>query len=188
MHRDSRRLLILLAAAGLSVAGYLMVLLHLMRLTPPIPAPRSSPRSIVRVTPTKPACPTARLPDADRLGDVAWIRAGSPEVIDLGTCRQAALVGTGAAPPVRFSHDGRWLAFGDGRVVPSAGGAVQLPFGSPVKTWEWSPTADVLAGVTETGGVLIAGPGRGPNALLPGGSGVATWPSRPTGDAWRSTG
>src|SRR6266545_7752179 len=81
-------------------------------------------------------------------------------LIDLGTCRQTILVRTGAGPPVRFSPDGRWLAFRDGEVVPSAGGAVQQPFGSPVKTWEWSPTADVLAGVSETEGVLIAGPGR----------------------------
>jgi hypothetical protein len=180
MRRDSRRLLILLMAAGLSVAGYLVVIVHLMRLTPPIPAPPSPSRSIVSVPPTKPACPTARLADAARLGEVAWIQAGSLEVIDLGTCRQT-LVGTGAAPPVRFSHDGRWLAFGDGRVVPSAGGAVQQPFGSPLQTWEWSPTADVLAGVSETGGVLIAGPGRGPTALLPGGSRVGHLAFSPDG-------
>jgi hypothetical protein len=184
MRRDSRRLLILIAlfaAAGLSVAGYLVVFVHLMRLTPPIPAPRSPPRSIVSVPPAKPACPTARLPDAARLGEVAWIQAGSLEVIDLGTCRQMILVGTGAGPPVRFSPDGRWLAFRDGEVVPSAGGAVQQPFGSPVETWEWSPTADVLAGVSETGGVLIAGPGRGPIALLPGGSRVGHLAFSPDG-------
>jgi hypothetical protein len=154
MRRDSRGSLILIAlfaAAGLSVAAYLVVFVHLMHLMPPIPAPRSTPRSIVSVPPTKPTCPTARLPDAARLGEVAWIQAGSLEVIDLGTSRQTTLVGTGAGPPVRFSPDGRWLAFGDGEVVPSAGGAVQQPFGSPVKTWEWSPTADVLAGVTKTG-------------------------------------
>jgi len=174
MRRDSRGPLILIAVfalAGLSVAGYLVVFVHLMRLMRPLPALRRPP-SIVRVTPSKPACPTARLPDAARLGEVAWIRAGSLMMVDLGTCRQTALVGTGAGPPVRFSQDGRWLAFGRGEVVPSAGGAIQQPFGSPVKTWEWSPTADSLAGVTETGGVLIAGPGRGPIALLPAGSGA----------------
>jgi hypothetical protein len=180
MRGDSRRLLILFAVTGLSVTGYLVVFLHLMRLMPPIPALRSPP-SIVSVSPTKPACPTATLPDAARLGEVAWIRAGSLEVIDLGTCRQATLVGTGAGPPVRFSYDGRWLAFGDGRVVPLAGGEVQQPFGSPVETWEWSPTADVLAGVTEMGGVLIAGPGRGSSALLAAGSGVGHLAFSPDG-------
>src|SRR6266508_6087081 len=122
MRGDSRRLLILLTVAGLSVAGYLVVFVHLMRLTPPIPAPHSSPGSIVSLPPTKPACPTARLPHAARLGEVAWIQAGSLMVIDLGTCRQTILVRTGAGPPVRFSPDGRWLAFRDGEVVPSAGG------------------------------------------------------------------
>jgi hypothetical protein len=180
MGRDSRRLFILFAVAGLSIAGYLAVFLHLMRLMRPTPVLRS-PSSIVSVTPTKPACPTARLPDADRLGEVAWIRTGSLMVIDLGTCRQAALVGTGVGPPVRFSHDGRWLAFGDGRVVPAAGGAVQQPFGSGVHPWEWSPTADVLAGVTATGGVLMAGPSSSPIALLPGGSSVGHLAFSPDG-------
>jgi dipeptidyl aminopeptidase/acylaminoacyl peptidase len=103
---------------------------------------------------------------------VAWIEAGTLRVIDLPTCRQAVLLSTGAAPPVRFSPDGQWLAFGDGRVVPVAGGSVQQSFGSPVTAWDWSPTADLLAGVTQKGGVLIARPGSGPEALLPGGSGV----------------
>ncbi|MGH2650673.1 MAG: hypothetical protein ACRDHK_05610, partial [Actinomycetota bacterium] len=181
MRGDSRRLLILLTAAGLSVAGYLVVMVHLMRLTPPIPAPRSSPRSTVTVSPTKPTCPTALLPDAARLGDVAWIQAGSLNVIDLGTCRQRNLVGTGALPPVRFSPDGRWVAFGGGEVVPAAGGEVRQPFGSLVETWVWSPTAAVLAGVTETGGVLVAGPERAPTTLLPAGSGVGHLAFSPDG-------
>jgi hypothetical protein len=184
MRRDSRGLLILIAlfaVAGLSVAAYLVVFVHLMHLMRPIPAPSSPPRSIVSVSPTKPSCPTARLPDAARLGEVGWIQAGSLEVIDLGTCRQTTVVGTGAGPPVRFSADGRWVAFGGGEVVPSAGGDVQRPFGSPVRTWEWSPTAEVLAGVTETGGVLIAGPGRGANALLPGDSRVGHLAFSPDG-------
>jgi dipeptidyl aminopeptidase/acylaminoacyl peptidase len=175
-----RKLIILFIAAGLSVAGYLVVIVHLMRLTPPIPVPRP-PGSVANVAPTKPACPVARLPGAARLGDVAWIRAGSLLVLDIGTCQQSVLVGAGAAPPVRFSEDGRWLAFGDGEVVPSTGGEVQRPFGSPVQSWEWSPTADVLAGVTRTGGVTIAGPGREPSALLPGGSGVGHLAFSPDG-------
>ena len=30
---------------------------------------------------------------------------------------------------VRFSHDGTWVAFGDGSIVPSGGGDVQSPVG-----------------------------------------------------------
>jgi hypothetical protein len=71
-------MLLLLGVAGLSVAGYLVVFLHLTRLMRPIPALRSPP-SIVRVTPTKPACPTARLPDADPRINLA--PAEDPELV-----------------------------------------------------------------------------------------------------------
>ncbi len=156
-----------LAGVGVVVAAYLVVLL-------PLGSPRSTPPPSVNlsVSPTKRSCPTAELADAPRLGKVAWINAGSLTVIDLGTCRQAGLVKTGAAPPVRFSPDGRWLAFGEGRVVPVGGGTMQQPLGSPVQAWEWSPAADVLAGVTQKGGVLIAPLGAGVETLLPEGSGV----------------
>jgi dipeptidyl aminopeptidase/acylaminoacyl peptidase len=103
---------------------------------------------------------------------VAWIGAGALTVFDLGTCRQAVPVASGAKPPVRFSPDGQWLAFGDGRVVPLGGGAVEQPFGQPVPIWAWSPAADVLAGVTARGGVLIARPGGQAETSLPDGSGV----------------
>src|SRR5712691_1666873 len=155
----------ILGSVGVVAAVYVVLLAqgHSTRSPPPVS---------VSASPTKPACPTARLTDAARLGDVAWIEAGTLRVIDLPTCRQTVLLSSGAAPPVRFSPDGQWLAFGDGRVVPVAGGSVQQPFGSPVTAWTWSPTADLLAGVTQEGGVLIARPGSGPETLLPGGSGA----------------
>ncbi len=161
----------IVASIGLIAAVYLVLVSLFRPLRPIRPLPTSSPVK-VSVSPMRPACPTARLADAARLGEVAWIDSGTLVVVDLGTCRQAVVVSSGAAPPVRFSPDGRWLAFGDGRVVSVAGGAVQQPFGSPVQAWEWSPAADVLAGVTPKGGVLIARPGSGPQPLLPDGSGV----------------
>jgi Tol biopolymer transport system component len=167
-----------LLGVAVFATSYLMYLRPLMR---PIHPPSSPPPASVSVSPAKPACPTARLSDAARLGEVAWIEAGTLRSIDLRTCRQSVLVGTGAAPPVRFSPDGRWLAFGEGQVVQAAGGSVQQPFGSLVKTWEWSPTTDVLAGVTQKGGVLIVRPGSGPEALLAGGSGVAHLAFSPDG-------
>jgi len=106
------------------------------------------------------------------LGDVAWIDDGALRLVDLGTCKQTTLVATGAEPPARFSFDGRWLAFGQGRVVSAAGGPVQQPFGSSVQAWTWSPTADQLAGVTRDGGLLIAHPGEAPETLLTDGSGI----------------
>ena len=47
---------------------------------------------------------------------------------------------------VRFSHDGTWVAFGDGSDRAGGGRRVQHPRAVP--DWEWSPTDDVLAGVT----------------------------------------
>jgi hypothetical protein len=168
--------MVLLAVAVVLAAGYFIVLLQLLGHAPHTPStPRASP------TPGKPACPTARLPDAAQLGDVAWISAGSLMVIDLENCRQTVVVAKGAAPPVRFSPDGRWLAFGDGRVVASTGGSVLQPFGSAVKSWAWSPTADDLAGVTDAGGVLIAGLQGAQNPLLPDGSGVGHLAFSPDG-------
>jgi hypothetical protein len=170
-----RRLRLLLAAVGilvlvaLPVAALYVIVLPLVR---PERSPVSRPPVSSNASPTRPACPTGELPHAARLGEVAWINAGALRVIDLGTCRQLVLVNSGAALPVRFSPDGDWLVFGQGNVMPAAGGGVSEPFGTAVRSWEWSPVANVLAGVTQDGGVLIARPGGGPEALLRDGSGA----------------
>lgn len=180
MRGDLRRFVILVVVAGLAVGAYIGVFVYLTRQAPPRPPPVASSAS-PKASPRKPACPTARLPDAARLGEVAWVADGALTTIHLRTCRQTTVVGADAAPPVRFSPDGAWLAIGNGAVVPAVGGTVQTPFGSPVTGWEWSPSADVLAGVTESGGVLLAGPGRGAQALLPDGSMVGHLAFSPDG-------
>jgi hypothetical protein len=171
--RRSRRLRTAAAVVGIlgvGAASYLIVVLPLLR--PPPPSRPGNPRpSGSSLSSPLPGCVTAGLPDAARLGAVAWVRDGALTVIDLGTCRQMALVTSGVGPPVRFSPDGRWLAFGDGRVVASAGGAVSQPFGGSVQDWAWSPTEDVLAGVTAKTEVLIARPGGQPETLVAPGSG-----------------
>jgi hypothetical protein len=159
------------------VALFLALITHL-RAERPV---RSPPPVAASASPRKPTCPTARLPDLERLGELAWVEDSSLTVIDLGTCRRSTLVEAGVTPPVRFGPDGTWLAFGDGRLVPEAGGTVHQPFGAPVASWEWSPTDEVLAGVTEAGGVLIAGPGREPESLLPDSSGVGHLAFSPDG-------
>jgi dipeptidyl aminopeptidase/acylaminoacyl peptidase len=165
-------ILALFVIAALAIAAYAAVFLHLSRqahegsaltgLSPPTPSVRQR----------EPRCPTARLPNASRLGKLAWIRSGSLVLIDLRTCRESTVLGAGVAPPVRFSPDGSWLAFGGGEIVPAAGGPVEHPLGSTAKSWQWSPAEDVLAGVTPTGGIEIGGPGREPRMLLPSGSRV----------------
>ena len=122
-------------------------------------------------SPTAPApsCPSARFEGAGHLGSVVWVDAGALHLLDLDTCERRTLVATGALPPVRFSQDGTWVAFGDGAIVPAAGGDVQHPVGT-LTDWQWSPTDEVLAGVTAAGGVVAGGPGRDQRVLLKDGS------------------
>jgi len=102
---------------------------------------------------------------------VAWVRGGVLDLFDLDACDQRTLVQTDATPPVRFSSDGRWIAFGEGTIVPAAGGEVQSPLGR-LSAWQWSPAADVLAGVTSGGGVVLGGPTSARRILLPDGTGA----------------
>jgi Anaphase-promoting complex subunit 4 WD40 domain/WD40-like Beta Propeller Repeat len=157
-----------LAGLGLVAASYFM----LIPLVRPSTSSTASPSASGTHSPRKPACPTQVLHDASGLGVVASIADGELTLIDLGSCKQSVLVASGAAPPVRFSPDGQWLAFGKGSVVPVAGGQVQKPLGSPISKWEWSPSEDLLAGVTAHGAVRTAQPGGQAADVLPEGSGV----------------
>ncbi len=117
-----------------------------------------------------PTCPSTRLAGGDaNLGSVAWVEGGALHLVDLDTCEERTLVATGAAAPVRFSQDGTWVAFGDGAIVPAAGGQVQNPVGE-LRTWQWSPTEDVTAGVTAGGGVVVGGPEDDRRVLVKDGS------------------
>jgi hypothetical protein len=155
-----------LAGMGLVAASYLM-LLPLVR---PSSKSTESPSASASHSPTKPACPTQSLRRASGLGMVASIVAGQLTLLDLSSCKQSVLVASGATPPVRFSPDGRWLAFGKAQVVRVAGGPVQQPLGSLIRAWEWSPAEDLLAGVATHGGVQTADPGGQTVVLLPDGS------------------
>ena len=119
--------------------------------------------------PKAPACPTARVAESTRLGALAWVRDGVLSLLNLDSCKERTLVQTGATPPVRFSHDGRWIAFGEGTIVRAAGGGVQSPLGR-LRAWRWSPTSNLLAGVTLGGGVALGGPAEAPRMLLPEGA------------------
>jgi dipeptidyl aminopeptidase/acylaminoacyl peptidase len=103
---------------------------------------------------------------------VAYVSSGALHVVDVATCRDRVLVGSGASPPVAFSPSGDWIAFGGASVVSVAGGPVVRPLGGPASAWEWSPTADALAGVTALGGLGLGGPLGAPTRLYPDGSGV----------------
>lgn len=103
------------------MAGAAVFLPSFLR-TPSV-GPTSSP------TAPGPSCPSARFAGGTRLGSVAWVAAGALHLLDLGTCEQRTVVATGALPPVRFSHDGTWVAFGDGAIVPAAAATSSIPSG-----------------------------------------------------------
>jgi hypothetical protein len=113
---------------------------------------------------------------AGGLGMIAFVRGRSLLVADLATCRPRVLLADGGTA-VRdsgnpsFSPDGRWIAFGPGSVVATAGGPVTSPLGAVLDA-TWSPAADTLAGVTSGGGVAVGGPGQKRRLLLPDGWGA----------------
>ncbi|MDP9342712.1 MAG: hypothetical protein M3Q23_11610 [Actinomycetota bacterium] len=122
----------------------------------------------------------ARAGGTTRLGVLAWVQDGTLRTFDLDGCHSRTLVAKAAAGPVRFSHDGRWVAFGAGGVVGANGGQVLHPVGQPA-VWQWSPSDDVLAAVTDGGGVEIGGPTQPGRSLLPDGTGVGHLAFSPDG-------
>jgi dipeptidyl aminopeptidase/acylaminoacyl peptidase len=141
----------------------------------------SSPSAAPTVTSESPTCASARAAGSSPLGTLAWIDGDSLMLFDLDSCARRTLVPQRATPPVRFSPDGRWVGFGDGNVVPAAGGEVSRPLGA-VTAWQWSPGADLLAGVTTQAGVVVGGPDSPPRPLLPDGSAAAHLVFSPDGD------
>jgi hypothetical protein len=113
-------------------------------------------------------------------GRIAYVSGGALRVLDLATCSRRTLVPRGAAAPLAFSHDGRWIAFGHGKVVATGGGKVLRPIGG-VYRWTWSPTKDVLAGVSPAGAVVEGGPGATGTVLAPPGWGANSLAWAPNG-------
>jgi dipeptidyl aminopeptidase/acylaminoacyl peptidase len=120
-------------------------------------------------------------------GLAAYVRSGTLHSVDVATCRARVLVRSGVEPPVRFSHDGRWIAFGQApAVVAAAGGVVSRPLGPQAGDgrwlpWAWSPRANVLARVAPDGSIVVGGPGRTPMRLLPAGWDARTLAFDPSG-------
>lgn len=144
-----------------------------IKLIPPLLDEPERTRAAASPTPSRaPSCVTRTLPSPEQLGSVAWVRDGALEVMNLTTCETRTVVEQDATPPVRFSSDGAWLAFGEGSVVPAEGGDPLTPIGT-VTEWAWVPGSPVLVGVTAEGGLVVGGPAEPSTTVLPEGSGAA---------------
>ena len=130
------------------------------------------------------ACGPSSAPPVSALGAVAYLRGEDLHVVDVASGVDRTIV-TDAAPPhlgyptvvpVRWSPDGRWIAYGNGTVVPSAGGTPCEPLGRGIASWSWSPTGNELAGTTDTGALTVGGPEQPPRSLLPAGWGATADP------------
>lgn len=82
------------------------------------------------------------------------------------------LVARGVSAPVRFSSDGRWVAYGGGTVVNVTRHEIVRPLGGSVVDWAWVGGSDELVGITGGGGLVIGAPGKVPRRLLPDGWGA----------------
>src|ERR671937_684537 len=87
------------------------------------------------------------------LGPFVFMDRGALRVADLSRCTARTLVDRGVTPPVRLSGDGRFVAYGDGLVVPIAGGTPSRPLRARTPGWTWVPGTHELVGVTRRGGM-----------------------------------
>lgn len=156
-------------AAG---AGYLVIVQIPKWLKgPEAVAPASPSPSVSLLDPIR-GCQSPGFPDFRSLGTVAWVESGAIKVVDLPTCRQKTLVRTDADGPVRFSPDGKWVAYGALDYVKAAGGKPSK-VGDATHGWEWAPTGDRIAYVTRTGGVSVVEPGGKPKLVFAPSAGLA---------------
>lgn len=97
-----------------------------------------------------------------RLGTIVFAASGRVELVDLASCRVRVLAHANAAV-VRFSPDGRWVAYSrvakgglKGPVLVSVhGGRLRSPLGGGVLAWQWAPEGELLYAITR-GGALVA--------------------------------
>ncbi len=73
---------------------------------------------------------------------------------------------------MRFSADGRWVAYGQGTVASLDRREIVRPLGLATIAWQWVGESDTLTGITDGGGVVLGRPGQTPQSLLPNGWGA----------------
>lgn len=125
----------------------------------PVPVPSDVPTD----------CPQAPSSRSGERGTVAYLGATELHVVDLSSGDDAILVqggdgfGEGVfAGDVTISPDRRWIAFGDGLLVPAEGGGVCAPLGRGVRDLQWTPDGRLAAQSEQ--GLLMIDPDEGGDA------------------------
>lgn len=116
-------------------------------------------------------------------GRFAFIRNRGISILGLPSCQTHVLLAeSNASSPIAFSANGRYLAYGKGTVIRTAGSPTpRAPLGKLV-SWAWSPTGDRLAGATAGGGVEIWRPGGKIRQLIGAGWGATDVAFPPRGN------
>lgn len=113
----------------------------------------------------RPAAPRACSPAVRRLGQVAFAARRQLELLDLASCHTVALA-DGSVTDLRFSPDGRWLAYARTAndtesgpfIVAVHGGPGRRPLGGGILAWSWGRTGERLYGITAAGSLVTASP------------------------------
>lgn len=120
----------------------------------PVPIPEDVPSQ----------CPTAPEFAEGALGTVAYLGATELHVVDVATGEDSILVQGGPgfgegffAGDVKISPDGQWVSFGEGLMVPTAGGDVCAPLGEDTRNLEWAPDGGAVA-LSSEGSIRTGGP------------------------------
>ena len=110
----------------------------------------------------QPVCDPAPPLQINDLGVVAFAANEGLHKVDVASGQIETLVSSGiranAGAPVRFSPSGRWISFGPGRLIPSAGGPVCLPSPDDLHQLTWSPLEDIFVAKTRDGRLVNGGP------------------------------
>ena len=121
--------------------------------------------------------PSRSCPRAVRgLGMIAVAARERLELVDLATCQTRVLARTNVSE-VRFSADGRWVAYerssgyfsgyaSSGPLVVSVhGGPARSPLSVAVVAWSWAHTSDLLCGITAQGSLVAVSPAGTPGIV-----------------------
>lgn len=107
-------------------------------------------------------CPKAAPAEmAGRLGLVVLLRAGDLYVVDVTNRAERLLIdGVDGYEPrdPSFSFDGRYVATGDGIVVPTNGGPACAPLGADASGVRWTQRGEVVGLRTDGSGLVLARP------------------------------